>query len=356
MAKYSFSLNICANDNNCTMYKEDGNDIDSVLRFISYTTGQTSAEDGVYRIKMHYHNRYLTVSNANIGANAWWTSVDTEPYALWKLIPESEMIFDGVTDTDSTPDSSLVKPGRFLAMPAGTYMVGRDGIDISEITIHHTADVVSSIEQIYTGWINSGKAVSSHYCVRDHDIVQFVKEFNTAYTNGGEVLDPTDIHRNHRAVTIETCNSAENGDWPVSDASLETLIELVADIARRNNLGTLVVGQNLTWHSMYAATECPGPYLLSKMQDIADRANTINDEAVFIRKLGTQYPLVITSTVSDEGYGVAFCEAISESNQKWIIKDTAEGKEIINAFDTTQNLSRIPNIVVQWVAATNTIL
>ena len=31
-------------------------------------------------------------------------------------------------------------------------------------------------------------------------------------------------------------------------------------------------------------------------------------------------------------------------------------KEIINAFDTTQNLSRIINIVVQWVAATNTIL
>ena len=35
----------------------------------------------------------------------------------------------------------------------------------------------------------------------------------------------------------------------------------------------LVPGQNLTWHSMYANTTCPGDYLRSKMQYIADKAN-----------------------------------------------------------------------------------
>ena len=120
----TFGVNIYANDNNCTMYKEDGNDIDSVLQFSPYTTGQTSAEDGVYRIKMHYHNRYLTVSNTNIGANAWWTSVDTEPYALWRLIPEGEMTFEDAVDPDTTPDSPLVT--KFRAAPSGNYLVGRD--------------------------------------------------------------------------------------------------------------------------------------------------------------------------------------------------------------------------------------
>jgi len=277
----NFALNIYAKDNNCTMYDADVSDTDTVLEVIPY-----SAEENIYRIKMHYHGRYLNVSGVGIGATCYWTTNDTTTSTLWRLIPESEMTFEGSTETDTTPDSPLVKPGRFLAMPAGTYMVGRDGIDISEITIHHTADVVSSIEQIYTSWINSGKAVSSHYCVRDHDIVQFVKECNTAYTNGGEVLDPTDIHRNHRAVTIETCNCAETEDWPVSDASLETLIALVADIARRNNLGTLVVGQNLTWHKKYANTECPGPYLMARLQYIADEANKINN-ATYIRKHNT---------------------------------------------------------------------
>ena len=52
----------------------------------------------------------------------------------------------------------------------------------------------------------------------------------------------------------------------------------MADIAKRNGLGKLVPGENLTWHSMFASTDCPGPYLLSKMQYIADEANKINGE------------------------------------------------------------------------------
>ena len=48
---------------------------------------------------------------------------------------------------------------------------------------------------------------------------------------------------------------------------------MVADIAKRNNLGTLVKGKNLTWHSIYSNTACPGAYLLSKMDYIATEAN-----------------------------------------------------------------------------------
>ena len=63
---------------------------------------------------------------------------------------------------------------------------------------------------------------------------------------------------------------------PVSDTTFQTLVTLVADIARRNDLGKLVKGKNLTWHSMYATTACPGPYLSGKLQELVDKANTIN--------------------------------------------------------------------------------
>ncbi|MBQ2887009.1 MAG: RICIN domain-containing protein [Alphaproteobacteria bacterium] len=285
----TFAVNIYANDNNCTMYKEDGNDIDSVLQFIPYTTGQTATEDDVYRIKMHYHNRYLTVSNTNIGANAWWTSVDSEPYALWKLIPESEMTFDGVTDTDTTPDSSLVSV--FMPANSNNYMVGRAGNQISEITIHHTAAVASSVERIGDDWQNPERGASSHYCVRGTRVGQFVKEYNTAYTNGGSLKNPDAGNPNVKAVTIETCNSTGDPTWEVSDDTYYTLVRLVADIARRNNLGTLVVGQNLKTHQDHAYTVCPGPYLLARMQDIADRANEINaayiSGRIYLRKHNT---------------------------------------------------------------------
>jgi len=347
----TFAVNIYANDNNCTMYKEEGNDVDSVLEFIPYTDEQTEASENIYRIKMHYHNRYLTVANRNIGSNAYWTAVDTEPYALWKLIPESEMSFETTTPTEA--DSPLVT--SFIPAAPGNYMVGRNGRQISEITIHHMAGNMT-VQRLGAMWQDPSEVASSHYGVHGKQVGQYVKECDTAYTNGGSVIDPNAESSNFRAITIETANTGTtDSNWPVSNDTLDTLVDLVADIARRNNLGTLVPGQNLTWHSMYAYTECPGNYLRSKMHEIADRANEINSSAVFIRKLGTQYPLVITSTASDEGYRVAFSETVSESNQKWIIKDTAEGKEIINAFDTTQNL-RLNSTNDAFVVSSNTSL
>ena len=82
----------------------------------------------------------------------------------------------------------------------------------------------------------------------------------------------------HETVTIETSNSEVINSNPISDDVLNVLIKLVADIAKRNNLGTLVKGQNLTWHKMHAETSCPGEYLLSKMDYIVEEANKINNE------------------------------------------------------------------------------
>ena len=67
----------------------------------------------------------------------------------------------------------------------------------------------------------------------------------------------------------------------MSDLTFNKLVELVADIAKRNGLGTLVPGKNLTWHSMYTSTTCPGDYLRGKMQELANRANAINSGEQF---------------------------------------------------------------------------
>ena len=84
-------------------------------------------------------------------------------------------------------------------------------------------------------------------------------------------------------MTIEVSNSAVGGEWPVSDYVLSVLIELCADICRRNNIAKLVytgdVSGNLTLHNMFAATICPGPYLLGKMAYIASEVNAGIDQA-----------------------------------------------------------------------------
>ena len=113
-----------------------------------------------------------------------------------------------------------------------------------------------------------GRYGSSHYGVGyDGSIANYVDEEDTAWTN-------SNWDSNCKSVTIET--SDNDNSWYVNDTTLNSLIKLVADIAKRNNLGTLVPGKNLTWHSMFTSTSCPGDYLRSKMQYIADEANKIN--------------------------------------------------------------------------------
>lgn len=159
-----------------------------------------------------------------------------------------------------------------VTVPAykGNYTVGRSGRKIEAITIHHMAGVLSaeSCGKIFQAADRYG---SSHYGIgNDGKIALYVDECNTAWTN-------SNWDSNCKSVTIETSNSSMGGQWPISDSALNSLIKLVADIAKRNNLGTLVKGKNVTWHSMFTATNCPGAYLMSKLDYIIAEANKINN-------------------------------------------------------------------------------
>lgn len=157
----------------------------------------------------------------------------------------------------------------FVPAYSGNYTNGRSGRKIEAVTIHHMAGVMTA-EACGAIFQRKGRNGSSHYGIgNDGRIGCYVEEENTAWTN-------SNWDSNCKSVTIETSNSSAGGDWPVSDAAYNSLIKLVADIANRNGLGKLVPEKNLTWHSMFTATACPGPYLKARIQDIADKANAIN--------------------------------------------------------------------------------
>lgn len=166
-----------------------------------------------------------------------------------------------------------VSPLATESYPAyeGNYSGPEARKNITAVTVHHMAGV-NSAKGCGAIFQRPGRNGSSHYGIGvDGEIAWYVDENCVAWTN-------SNWPSNQCSVTIETSNSELGGDWPVSDASLASLVKLVADVAKRNGLGKLVPGENLTWHSMFASTSCPGPYLLSKMQYIADEANKINDE------------------------------------------------------------------------------
>lgn len=157
---------------------------------------------------------------------------------------------------------------KVISASTSNYTKGRTS-KITEVCIHHCAGIMTA-ENIGKLWQNPKRHGSSHYGIGYRgEIGNYVDESSTAWTNSHWAS-------NCRAVTIETSNDKTGGNWHVSDASLKSLIKLVADIAKRNGLGKLVKGKNLTWHSMYASTACPGAYLKSKLDYICSEANKIN--------------------------------------------------------------------------------
>ena len=160
-----------------------------------------------------------------------------------------------------------------IEVPAyeGNYSKGRSGRKIEQICLHHMAGVLTA-KRCGELFQNPNRKASSNYGIGyDGKIGLYVDEENTSWAN-------SNWDANCKSVTIETSNDKTGGDWHVGDVTLNSLIKLVADIAKRNNLGKLVKGKNLTWHQMYAKTACPGAYLLSKLDYIVDEANKINEQ------------------------------------------------------------------------------
>lgn len=143
---------------------------------------------------------------------------------------------------------------------------------ITKITIHHMAGVCS-IEEFGNIVAPTSRQMSANYAIgNDGRIGLFCPESDRSWCSSSAWND-------NRAITIEVSNSAY-GDaygWPVSTAAYNSLIKLCVDICKRNGIKKLTYtgDQNgsLTFHCMFAATACPGPYIKSRAQDICNKVN-----------------------------------------------------------------------------------
>lgn len=147
---------------------------------------------------------------------------------------------------------------------------GRRENPITKIAIHHTAGVLTAagIGSVFKS--TSRKASCNYGIGNDNKVVLVVDECNRAWTTSSSWCD-------NRAVTIEVSNCQYGGNWIVSDRVLNTLIDLVTDICRRNGIKNCTyTGWKdgvLQMHKWYASTSCPGPYLASKFTYIAQEVN-----------------------------------------------------------------------------------
>lgn len=126
----------------------------------------------------------------------------------------------------------------------------------------------------------------------------------------------------HRAITIEVASETKH-PYAVTNKAYSALIELVADICKRNNIKQLLwkadkslVGkvdqQNMTVHRWFANKSCPGDYLYNRHGDIAAKVNELlgvrpsGDETIHVTYksyAGKWWPEVVDcNDINADGY------------------------------------------------------
>lgn len=149
---------------------------------------------------------------------------------------------------------------------------------IDTITIHCMAGNMT-VESCGALFSNYNRQTSSNYGIgSDGRIALYVNESDRSWCTSNRAND-------HRAITIEVANDGgANTGWHVSDKAMASLINLVTDICRRNNIKELkwkadknLIGQvdkqNMTVHRWFAAKACPGDYLYGAHPQIVAEVN-----------------------------------------------------------------------------------
>lgn len=148
---------------------------------------------------------------------------------------------------------------------------------IDTITIHCVVGQCS-VETLGNLFAQSSKKASSNYGIgTDGRIGMYVEEKDRSWCSSNAEND-------HRAITIE-CASDTTHPYAINDKVYKSLINLLEDICKRNDIKKLVWstdknervkhlnGCNMTVHRDYANKACPGDYIYSRLGKIASEVN-----------------------------------------------------------------------------------
>lgn len=150
---------------------------------------------------------------------------------------------------------------------------------------NHKIDTVSihcvvgqcSVETLGSIFASTSKEASSNYGIGyDGRIGMYVEEKDRSWCTSSASND-------NRAITIEVASDTYH-PYRVNDAAYKSLIKLLVDICKRNNIQELkwkadksLIGQvdkqNMTVHRWFANKSCPGDYLYNLHGQIAKEVN-----------------------------------------------------------------------------------
>jgi hypothetical protein len=148
----------------------------------------------------------------------------------------------------------------------------RNGQPINGVVIHHVAGTNG------LGYVANANTRNSHptyHIANSGAITGIVNPDRRPHSTGG-APDPN-------AVSFEIDNSSAGGDWPISSAALDSLIDVIVFHASQSPRAGKGFAKNqpsvaqseffIAWHSQYKATACPGPFIMSQLDYIIGECN-----------------------------------------------------------------------------------
>lgn len=162
---------------------------------------------------------------------------------------------------------------------------------IDTITIHCFVGQVTAKRGCEVFQPTSRSASCNYVVGHDGSIGLCVEEKDRSWCTGGVDKNNQPIRVNgisggandYQAVTIEVASDA-TAPYAITDKAMTALVELCADICKRNGIPKLlwqgdkklvgnIAKQNMTVHRWFANKACPGDYLYDRMGEIAAKVN-----------------------------------------------------------------------------------
>lgn len=194
---------------------------------------------------------------------------------------------------------------------------GKRTCPISRITPHCYVGQVT-VERMGRGFANPDKKASPNYGIGlDGRVGLFVDEGNRSWCSSSEAND-------QRAVTIEIA-SEDKDPYEMNAVAYNKLVDLCVDICKRNGKAKLIwipakstaldyePAENemvLTIHAWFANKSCPGDWLISRLEELADTVTARLSDTIYRVQIGAfhnkQYAFDYLEKVKKAGFSDAY--------------------------------------------------
>ena len=144
---------------------------------------------------------------------------------------------------------------------------------IDRFIIHHTGTTADQLD--FLSRCNKRSSAPTFYLRNDGSVIELIRPSAKPSATGADW--------NWRSVAVETLNASGAPEYAVTEAQLEELAQMIAWLATFDGKSldgvpvsfTIDRAHVISHREAWSGTECPGPYLQSRLDDIVARAQQI---------------------------------------------------------------------------------